>query len=566
MKLLSMKFSILFLFITKIVLQLYRVSLDRNFYKIDDILNSLIILFILYAFYIQKENVFKKVKKDNNWLFSFTLITTTLIFVLRTIFSLPYSFINTDNIIWFLSVNRMVYFDLNAFSSTWNEHTTLLAYTLKVIVQFLNYFDLGFGISSYFIIFLLLSATSFFLLLKVLAFYTNSLEIRYIISTIYFLDLVASGNRTIRFDQRFLGSLLLLIFLYNFLSYMNTEKFSYLHICVIVGTLIIFNQESYSLTVLLFFITYLYIMKPTLLLISKLFLTFSLSTLVIIFFHLQSGQLSELWNLNILFHLNSSRNQKVNIFSAISGVEFFPSINIYLVLFFIWLFFSYINPKLLKRKEILILNAYIIGEIFHLFLTGPRWIAYGQIFRVPLMIVLCVLLNKYIQIIKIERVFENLSNKWLILIIFPFLVVTFIGGPNSYDRKIQREQSILDIVDVRDEVQIEIFEYSQTKSYFLWTENKNWSWMYLEADLVPATRMWLWMQAYEEKKSYFSWENDRWGYEKIREYWLKDIKTENTNLFIVDTNFIPLPDFVHEYLKNNTELTKCISSYCIYKK
>jgi hypothetical protein len=134
-------------------------------------------------------------------------------------------------------------------------------------------------------------------------------------------------------------------------------------------------------------------MKPTLLLISKLFLTFSLSTLVIVFFHLQSGQLSELWNLNILFHLNSSRNQKVNIFSAISGVEFFPSINIYLVLFFIWLFFSYINPKLLKRKEILILNAYIIGEIFHLFLTGPRWIAYGQIFRVPLMIVLCVLLK-----------------------------------------------------------------------------------------------------------------------------------------------------------------------------
>ena len=130
MKLLSMKFSILFLFITKIVLQLYRESLDRNFYKIDDILNSLIILFILYAFYIQKDSLYKKVKKNNNWLFSFTVITTTLIFILRTILSLPYSFINTDNIIWFLSVNRMIYFDLNAFSSTWNEHTTLLAYIL----------------------------------------------------------------------------------------------------------------------------------------------------------------------------------------------------------------------------------------------------------------------------------------------------------------------------------------------------------------------------------------------------------------------------------------------------
>ena len=121
-----------------------------------------------------------------------------------------------------------------------------MAYILKVSAQFLNYFDLGFN-SSYLIIFLLLSATSFFLLLKILTFYTNSLEIRYIISTIYLLDLVASGNRTIRFDQRFLGSLLLLIFLYNFLTYMKTEKFFYLHICVIIGTLIIFNQ---SLTLL----------------------------------------------------------------------------------------------------------------------------------------------------------------------------------------------------------------------------------------------------------------------------------------------------------------------------
>ena len=47
--------------------------------------------------------------------------------------------------------------------------------------------------------------------------------------------------------------------------------------------------------------------------------------------------------------------------------------------------------------------------------------------------------------------------------------------------------------------------------------------MYLETDLVPATRMWLWMQGNEEKKSYFSWDDDKWGYEIIRQYWLKDI-------------------------------------------
>jgi hypothetical protein len=99
----------------------------------------------------------------------------------------------------------------------------------------------------------------------------------------------------------------------------------------------------------------------------------------------------------------------------------------------------------------------------------------------------------------------------------------------------------------------------------LWTENKNWSWLFIEAEFVPATRMWLWLQAYEEKKPYFSW-NDRWGLQVIQQYWLEDIRNENTNIFVVDSNYISLPDFVDEYIINNTEFVKCVKNFCIYKK
>jgi hypothetical protein len=77
--------------------------------------------------------------------------------------------------------------------------------------------------------------------------------------------------------------------------------------------------------------------------------------------------------------------------------------------------------------------------------------------------------------------------------------------------------------------------------------------------------MWLWLQAYEEKKPYFSW-NDRWGLQVIQQYWLEDIRNENTNIFVVDSNYISLPDFVDEYIINNTEFVKCVKNFCIYKK
>jgi hypothetical protein len=62
--------------------------------------------------------------------------------------------------------------------------------------------------------------------------------------------------------------------------------------------------------------------------LGKLFLTF-LSTIGSIFlFHFLTDQLNDLINLNILFHLRSSRVEGVNLLYAISGVEFFPGLNL----------------------------------------------------------------------------------------------------------------------------------------------------------------------------------------------------------------------------------------------
>lgn len=557
--------GIFVLFIAKILIQISKEDFGRNFFRIDDLLNSLLLIIIFYVIYIQKDSLIDSSKQSNDRLLALTLISTALIFVYRTIVNLPYSFIHSDNIISTLSVNRMISFDLNVYDSTWNEHTTLLIYIEKFIIQLFNSFDFSHGIYPFFVMFVIFSVIGSLILVKVLKFYTNSSEAIYIVATIFFLDLVSSANRVIRFDTRFLGSVLLLLFLFSFLTFLKKEKKSYLYLCVVLGTLIIFNLESYFVTVLLFFFTYLYLKKPNFLSIFKLFLTFLMSVGLIIVFHFYTGQLSELWNLNILFHLNSSRNQGVNILYAISGVEFFPSINVYIILFSIWIIYVAINRNFLKRTEILVLNIYLLGEVSHLLLTGPRWIAYGQILRVPLMIVLCVFIDKFLDSVKIKDNFNKLKNNGFILLLLPFFIMTFIGGPFSFERKIDREKNILESVDSRNEILSEVSKHNYSESYFLWTENKNWSWMYVEAGFVPATRMWLWLQAYEEKKPYFAWD-DRWGIQVIEQYWLEDIVNENTNLFIVDSSFIPMPDFVNKYIENNTKFVNCINNFCFYKK
>lgn len=565
MKLNILRSGILLLFIIKILLQVNKEILDRNFFRIDDILNTVLLIGIFYFIYIKKDTLIDINIQSNDRLIAFTLISTILIFVVQTISNLPYSFVHSDNIISSLTVNRMMGLSLNVYDSTWNEHTTLLIYVENLLIQLLNFLGFSNGLYTYFALFLIFSVIWSLVLVKVLSFYTNSLEASYIVASIFFLDLVASGNRVIRFDTRFLGSFLLLLFLFSFLSFSKNGKKSYLHFCVILGTLAIFNLESYAITIFLFFLTYLYITKPSFFSVLKLFLTFLISAGSIVLFHFQTGQLSELWNLNILFHLNSSRNEGVNILHAISGVEFFPGINVYIMLFFMWVIYVFKNRNFHKKVEILILNVYILGEILHLLLSGPRWIAYGQIMRVPLMIVLCVFIDHYLELTGIKGNFDKLKNSSIVLALLPFIIVTFIGGPYAFERKVDREQNILQSIESRNEVVGEISKYSNSKSYFLWTENKNWSWLFIEADFVPATRMWLWLQAYEEKKPYFSW-NDRWGLQVIQQYWLEDIRNENTNIFVVDSNYISLPDFVDKYIINNTEFVKCVKNFCIYKK
>ena len=141
----------------------------------------------------------------------------------RTLVNLPYSFLHSDNVISNLHVNRMIEFGLNVYQATWNEHTTLLIYIQKYAIQIFRIFGFENDLLIYFIVFCLFTLLSSLLILKLSYFFTDYKAIGFVVGTLYFIDSVGAGNRTLRFDTRSFGSFLMLLFMYFLYEYTKTR-------------------------------------------------------------------------------------------------------------------------------------------------------------------------------------------------------------------------------------------------------------------------------------------------------------------------------------------------------
>ena len=271
--------SSLFVFITlKILINFNKEFLNRNFFRIDDFINTLMVFVVLIYVYTNKEKFIEYQPKKNNKIFFIVIIISIIFHTYRTLINLPYSFLHSDNVISNLHVNRMIEFGLNVYQATWNEHTTLLIYIQKYAIQIFRIFGFENDLLIYFIVFSLFTLLSSILILKLSYFFTDYKAIGFAVGTLYFIDSVGAGNRTLRFDTRSFGSFLMLLFAYFLYKYTTNRNINNLHMTVVFGTFAMFNLESYSLTILILFLTFIYVEKPGLRIIRKLFITFFLQS------------------------------------------------------------------------------------------------------------------------------------------------------------------------------------------------------------------------------------------------------------------------------------------------
>ena len=224
--------------------------------------------------YKNKERFVQNESTDRSRFFFVVIISSVIFHFYRTFINLPYSFLHSDNVISILHINRMIHFNSNVYESTWNEHTTLLIYLQKYVMQLFKVLGLNDNLLNYLIVFSLFTLFSSIMLSKLLTFFTDYKAVSYVIGALYFIDSIGAGNRVLRFDTRSFGSLIMISFLYFFYKFTKSKYEVNLHITVVIGTLAIFNLESYSITVLVLFLTFLIVEKPDFKILGRLFGTF----------------------------------------------------------------------------------------------------------------------------------------------------------------------------------------------------------------------------------------------------------------------------------------------------
>ena len=152
--------SLFVFFSLKILINFNKEFLDRNFFRIDDFINTLIVFVVLIFVYKNKEKFIAYQPKKSNRFYFIVIIVSIIFHTYRTLVNLPFSFLHSDNVISNLHVNRMINFGLNVYQATWNEHTTLLIYIQKYAIQIFKIF--GFENDLYLTSYLLQHDTKMF--------------------------------------------------------------------------------------------------------------------------------------------------------------------------------------------------------------------------------------------------------------------------------------------------------------------------------------------------------------------------------------------------------------------
>ena len=153
----------------------------------------------------------------------------------------------------------------------------------------------------------------------------------------------------------------------------------------------IYNLESYAAPLFAIFIYMVQnIFNKNNILIFKT-IVYSLLSIVLIYFNFViNNEIGKLFESNYIFHLlNTKRIFNVNtLINALGGSSstfncsysvyyYIPASNLFLVS-------SFIQSKIIKYKKYELLFFYwFVGELIHLFITGPRFAHYGLVLVLP---------------------------------------------------------------------------------------------------------------------------------------------------------------------------------------
>ena len=317
------------------------------------------------------------------------LVSYIVLAVLSVIYYLSGEKVIADNYLFndvatnLLTAEKMNNFNMTNFQATWNHHSSIIPdlYSLN------NLFLTENSINGLFLIHSLLIFSVSIL------FYHLFLKLDFSKwSSVFFVSIFLLEHSSYALKNRQLGTYINIAILYFAISYLQNNKNVYLFFYTFFSCLQFYNLESYSISILSIFLLILIFEQKRSEFFIKTFLFISASLLIIYLPIYLRGDLETLIRTNYQFHLfntntagSSDTSRFLQIFEALNypgnrGLNQYFLLNVFSLIYILSHFKNRFKNKNFDSLAVFVLY---LGELVHMYITGPRFAHYGILLLLP---------------------------------------------------------------------------------------------------------------------------------------------------------------------------------------
>ena len=505
-------------------------------------------LTILFTTYNTSKNFHKNIKTI---LFFFLI---PLYFLFRYEDISRHFTIDPDHFVWVFTAIKMDFLELSPFESTLESKGVLLyiVYYLGYLLSKLVNLSIWESLSIFYLF------LNFLILLIFNKFnnkYFPNSNLPIYISILLMLDL--TNDERIKYDARFLGSLLILIGLYQ-LFIKNNDFISGVFLSSSIFSLLTFGLPVALIS------SYLVLIKK-----RWSILYGQISFVILMFLYLLiSGQLYESYIMNFWIYFGSQYPYtKIPLIDIINRNPFLFIAIILLIIYSI----AY-RREYFEKEIVLTALVWWVGELLHLYLTGPRFEHYSILIVIPSYFLFNLLFSE------IKDTQLNNLNK-IPFYIFSLIFCFFIFHSNylpyhknfpdeMYGKEITISSSTFNYNQEKLNLKYDNLNFESSTNYelgiYINYSPKVFNEYFERYRILPSSSGW---QIVWHRKDFINYEyffSDEYFYNDI----ISDFKIEEPKYAIINLDEVARlrNEFLLKYIDRNYSIIKCDSVVCFYEK
>ena len=192
----------------------------------------------------------------------------------------------------------------------------------------------------------------------------------------------------------------------------------------------------------------------------------------------------------------------------------------------------------------------LLGEVLHLFLTGPRFTSYAQVLLLPIFIVI---------FFQIMTLFDRLNlNRHFGLI--PFFIIFFVL---QFGDVVHNRTSLIDGT-LKETLESYNKPTEDPKLILTWVDIDKYEKVFFENNSLPSTRLWWWHQM-KYVDDFYDKNYKMFDDELLETVFTEDVKKERPKIAIIDTSIVSPPDYFLDYIIEHYQFSRLDGDLIYYQ-